>query len=62
MKLTCFKPTAIHTACADIREEEADYFARCLLMPEGKFKELVGQGYTIDELSTFFLCAKRTGV
>lgn len=58
MKLTCFKPTAIHTACADTREEEADLFARCLLMPEYKFKELVGQGYTIDELSTFFCVPK----
>lgn len=58
MKLTCFKPTAIHTACADIREQEADYFARCLLMPQDKFSELVEQGYTIDELSAFFYVPK----
>lgn len=58
MKLTCFKPTAMHTACGDTREQEADYFARCLLMPQDKFSELVGQGYTIDELSTFFCVPK----
>lgn len=56
MKLTCFKP---HDAdCADIREEEAGYFARCLLMPEAKFRELAEQGCTIDELSEYFVVPK----
>lgn len=55
MKTTCPTPQVTSTACADIGEQEADYFARCILMPEDKFRELAEQGYTIDELSQTFI-------
>ena len=53
-KVSCFKDYLASTPCGDIYQAEADYFARCLLMPEAKFRELAEQGYTIEKLSTFF--------
>lgn len=53
-KVSCFKDSLASTPCGDIYQAEADYFARCLLMPEAKFRELAEQGYTIEKLSTFF--------
>lgn len=53
-KVSCFKDSLASTPCGDIYQAEADYFARCLLMPEAKFRELAEQGYTIDKLSKYF--------
>lgn len=57
-KVSCFKDSLASTPCGDIYQAEADYFARCLLMPEAKFRELAEQGYTIDELSQVFIVPK----
>lgn len=46
-KVSCFKDSLASTPCGDIYQAEADYFARCLLMPEAKFREL--------ERSTFYI-------
>lgn len=57
-KVVCFKDSLASTPCGDIYQAEADYFARCLLMPETKFRELAEQGYTIDKLSQVFIVPK----
>ena len=57
-KVSCFKDSLASTPCGDIYQAEADYFARCLLMPEAKFRELAEQGYTIDKLSQVFIVPK----
>ena len=57
-KVVCFKDSLASTPCGDIYQAEADYFARCLLMPEDKFRELAEQGYTIDKLSQVFIVPK----
>ena len=57
-KVVCFKDSLASTPCGDTYQAEADYFARCLLMPEAKFRELAEQGYTIDELSEVFIVPK----
>lgn len=57
-KASCFKESLDSLPCGDIYQAEADYFARCLLMPEAKFRELAEQGYTIDELSQVFIVPK----
>ena len=57
-KVSCFKDSLASTPCGDIYQAEADYFARCLLMPEDKFRELAEQGYTIDKLSQVFIVPK----
>lgn len=57
-KVSCFKDSLASTPCGDTYQAEADYFARCLLMPEDKFRELAEQGYTIDKLSKYFAVPK----
>lgn len=53
-KITCFKESLNSLPCGDIYQAEADYFARCLLMPEAKFREFVEQGASIRELAQIF--------
>lgn len=54
-KIDCFKESVNSLPCGDIHQAEADYFARCLLMPADKFREYAEQGYTLSELSQIFI-------
>ncbi len=53
-KVSCFKDSLASTPCGDIYQAEADYFARCLLMPASEFKECVECGLSLDKLSKYF--------
>lgn len=53
-KVVCFKDSLASTPCGDIYQAEADYFARCLLMPASEFKECAEFGLSLDNLSKYF--------
>ena len=53
-KVVCFKDSLASTPCGDIYQAEADYFARCLLMPASEFKECAELGLSLYNLSKYF--------
>ena len=57
-KVVCFKDSLAGTPCGDTYQAEADYFARCLLMPASEFKECAEFGLSLDKLSKYFAVPK----